>query len=49
MRARPSTGSGERAKRMAVDGLGQRKFLSGKQPARIVHALMFWGFVVLMI
>jgi Fe-S oxidoreductase len=39
----------ERVRRMAVDGLGQRKFLSGEQPAGIMHALIFWGFVVLMI
>ena len=34
---------------MVVDGLGQRKFLSGEQPAGIMHALIFWGFVVLML
>jgi Fe-S oxidoreductase len=39
----------ERVKRMTVDGIGQRKFLSGEQPAGIMHALIFWGFVVLMI
>src|SRR5690349_8672225 len=39
----------ERFKRMVVDGLGQRKFLSGEQPAGIMHALIFWGFVVLML
>ena len=39
----------ERIKRAVVDGLGQRKFLSGEQPAGIMHALIFWGFVVLMI
>ncbi len=39
----------ERLKRAAVYGLGQRKFLSGEQPAGIMHALIFWGFVVLMI
>jgi Fe-S oxidoreductase len=38
-----------RLKRMAVDGLGQRKFFSGEQPAGIMHALVFWGFVVLML
>jgi Fe-S oxidoreductase len=39
----------ERLKRAVVYGLGQRKFLSGEQPAGIMHALIFWGFVVLMI
>ena len=39
----------ERLKRAVVLGLGQRKFLSGEQPAGIMHALIFWGFVVLMI
>jgi Fe-S oxidoreductase len=39
----------ERVKRALVFGMGQRKFLSGEQPAGIMHALIFWGFVVLMI
>ena len=39
----------ERVKRAVVDGLGQRKFLTGEQPAGIMHALIFWGFVVLTI
>jgi Fe-S oxidoreductase len=39
----------ERLGRALVYGLGQRKFLSGEQPAGIMHALIFWGFVVLMI
>ena len=39
----------ERIRRTVVDGLGQRKFLSGEQPAGIMHALIFWGFVVLML
>ncbi len=39
----------QRLKRMVVDGLGQRKFLHGEQPAGIMHALIFWGFVVLML
>src|SRR5512133_4237948 len=39
----------ERLRRMVVDGLGQRKFLSGEQPAGIMHALIFWGFVVLLL
>ena len=37
----------ERLKRAVVYGLGQRKFLTGEQPAGIMHALIFWGFVVL--
>jgi len=40
---------GARIKRTAVYGLGQKKFLSGEQPAGIMHALIFWGFVVLML
>jgi Fe-S oxidoreductase len=40
---------GERVKRMLVDGFGQRKFLIGEQPAGIMHALIFWGFVVLLL
>jgi Fe-S oxidoreductase len=40
---------GTRVKRTIVDGVGQRKFLSGEQPAGIMHALIFWGFVVLML
>jgi Fe-S oxidoreductase len=39
----------ERVRRAVVEGLGQRKFLTGEQPAGIMHALIFWGFVVLMI
>ncbi|MGO9881971.1 MAG: (Fe-S)-binding protein [Solirubrobacteraceae bacterium] len=39
----------ERIRRMVVDGLGQKKFLAGEQPAGIMHALIFWGFLVLMI
>ena len=39
----------ERLKRAVVYGLGQKKFLSGEQPAGIMHALIFWGFVVLML
>ncbi len=37
----------ERIRRTVVDGLGQKKFLAGEQPAGIMHALVFWGFVVL--
>ena len=40
---------GARLRRAAVDGLGQRKFLAGEQPAGIMHALIFWGFLVLML
>ncbi len=40
---------GARLRRAVVDGLGQRKFLSGEQPSGIMHALVFWGFVVLML
>jgi Fe-S oxidoreductase len=39
----------ERIRRTVVYGLGQKKFLVGEQPAGIMHALVFWGFVVLMI
>jgi Fe-S oxidoreductase len=39
----------ERLRRTVVYGLGQRKFLTGEQPAGIMHALIFWGFVVLML
>ncbi len=40
---------GERLRRAVVDGVGQRKFLSGEQPAGVMHALIFWGFLVLML
>ncbi|MGO9954674.1 MAG: heterodisulfide reductase-related iron-sulfur binding cluster [Solirubrobacteraceae bacterium] len=30
-------------------GFGQRKFLSGEQPSGIMHALIFWGFMVLLL
>ena len=40
---------GLRLRRAIVDGVGQRKFLSGEQPAGIMHALIFWGFLVLML
>jgi Fe-S oxidoreductase len=39
----------ERLKRAVVDGLGQREFLAGEQPAGVMHALIFWGFVVLLL
>ena len=36
-----------RAAQMLSDGLGQRRFLIGEQPSGVMHALIFWGFVVL--
>jgi Fe-S oxidoreductase len=39
----------ERIRRMLVDGLGQKKFLVGEQPSGIAHALVFWGFAVLLL
>src|SRR3954470_9979771 len=38
-----------RLRRAVVDGVGQRKFLRGEQPAGIMHALIFWGFMVLLL
>src|SRR5689334_10344519 len=38
----------ERIRRALVLGVGQRKFLRGEQPAGIMHALIFWGFVLLL-
>ena len=52
LRARPAARFDripERLRRALVYGVGQRKFLRGEQPAGIMHALIFWGFVVLMI
>ena len=52
LRARPAARLDrlpERLRRAVVYGLGQKKFLRGDQPAGIMHALIFWGFVVLMI
>jgi Fe-S oxidoreductase len=40
---------GARVRLAVVDGVGQRKFLSGEQPSGIMHAFIFWGFVVLML
>jgi Fe-S oxidoreductase len=40
---------GERTRRAVVYGLGQKKFLVGEQPSGIMHALVFWGFVVLLL
>jgi Fe-S oxidoreductase len=39
----------ERLRRAVVYGIGQKKFLRGDQPSGIMHALIFWGFLVLMI
>jgi Fe-S oxidoreductase len=39
----------ERIRRAVVLGLGQKKFLRGEQPAGIMHALIFWGFVILLL
>src|SRR5512142_3280956 len=39
----------ERIRRAVIYGLGQKKFLTGEQPAGIMHALIFWGFVVLLL
>jgi len=52
LRARPAARLDripERIWRTVVYGLGQRKFLTGEQPSGIMHALVFWGFVVLML
>jgi Fe-S oxidoreductase len=37
----------ERIKTVLVYGIGQLKFFRGEQPAGIVHAFVFWGFLVL--
>jgi Fe-S oxidoreductase len=39
----------ERLSRTVVYGLGQKKFLVGEQPSGIAHAVVFWGFVVLLL
>jgi Fe-S oxidoreductase len=39
----------ERIRSTAVYAFGQKKFLTGEQPAGIMHALIFWGFVVLIL
>ena len=53
LRARPAAGRldrmPERLRRALVLGVGQRKFLRGEQPAGIMHALIFWGFVILLL
>jgi Fe-S oxidoreductase len=38
---------GQRVGRTLVYAFGQKKFLTGEQPAGIAHAVIFWGFVVL--
>ncbi len=40
---------GERARRTAVYAFGQKKFLKGEQPAGLMHAFIFWGFMILAI
>src|SRR3954470_2875465 len=53
LRARPAAGRldrmPERLRRALVLGVGQRKFLRGEQPAGIMHALIFWGFAILLL
>ena len=38
---------GERITKTLVYAFGQLKFFRGEQPAGIIHALVFWGFLVL--
>lgn len=38
---------GERMRRTAVYAFGQKKFLRGEQPAGLMHAFIFWGFMIL--
>lgn len=38
---------GQRLRRTAVYAFGQRKFITGEQPAGIMHMAIFWGFMVL--
>ena len=40
---------GERLRRTAVYAFGQKKFLKGEQPAGIMHAAIFWGFMILVL
>lgn len=37
----------ERIKAMLVYGIGQLKFFKGEQPAGVIHAFVFWGFLIL--
>ncbi|WP_249012110.1 (Fe-S)-binding protein [Conexibacter sp. DBS9H8] len=39
----------QRLRRMTIDALAQRKFLRGEQPAGIMHAIIFWAFMVLLL
>src|SRR5690242_13211390 len=39
----------ERSRRALTVGLGQRRFLRGEQPAGVMHALIFWGFMILLL
>ncbi|MCB0418289.1 MAG: (Fe-S)-binding protein [Bdellovibrionaceae bacterium] len=39
---------GARLKNTLVYAFGQKKFFGGDQPAGIMHAVIFWGFVVLL-
>src|SRR6266508_2489442 len=38
---------GERTKNVLVYAFGQKKFLTGEQPAGLMHFVIFWGFVIL--
>ncbi|UTI66887.1 (Fe-S)-binding protein [Paraconexibacter antarcticus] len=38
---------GERLKITAIYAFGQKKFLRGEQPAGLMHAFIFWGFMTL--
>ena len=38
---------GERLRRTGVYAFGQKKFLKGEQPAGLMHAFIFWGFMIL--
>ncbi|MFQ5478620.1 MAG: (Fe-S)-binding protein [Candidatus Binatia bacterium] len=52
LKARPTPGSRidrvpDRIKHTLVYAFGQLKFFRGEQPAGLLHALVFWGFLVL--
>jgi len=38
---------GERLRMTSVYAFGQKKFLKGEQPAGLMHAFIFWGFMIL--
>lgn len=38
---------GDRIKELLVYGFGQKKFVTGEQPAGWMHIVIFWGFVIL--